>query len=224
MQRSLTGLVLAALLLAGCASGPGPVKSGFYHAPARAYSLAMDSGVFRGGVTLTEKCDANGGTLNLWDETNRFFRVDYLKINKHPLAIIPNFASERTIDEMVLNNYQREVLSKAQGIKHNEVMLSEFVDTGRGDAMFSVVSLEMKPEALPDGVEARSYYYGVLVFTRGDFVYVLQHRFDAYQPDKLKNLLSALRQDMLVPGLLRHKDSINQGQSAARQNTTPGAC
>ena len=64
----------------------------------------------------------------------------------------------------------------------------------------------------------------MLVFTRGDFVYVLQHRFDAYQPDKLKNLLSALRQDMLVPGLLRHKDSINQGQSAARQNTTPGAC
>ncbi|MFP5431265.1 MAG: hypothetical protein ACLGHE_09825 [Gammaproteobacteria bacterium] len=224
MQRSLTGLVLATLLLAGCASGPGPVKSGFYHSPARAYSLALDSGVFRGGVTLTEKCDANGGTLNIWDETNRFFRVDYLKINKHPAAVVPNFASERTIDEMVLNNYQREVLAKAEGIKHNEVILSEFVDTGRGDAMFSVVSLEMKPESLPDGVVARSYYYGVLVFTRGDFVYVLQHRFDAYQPDKLKNLLSALRQDMLVPGLLRHTDSLNQSQSAAQQSTTPGAC
>lgn len=224
MQRSLTGLVLATLLLAGCASGPGPVRSGFYHSPARAYSLALDSGVFRGGVTVTEKCDANGGTLNLWDETNRFFRVDYLKLNQHPVAVIPNFASERTIDEMVLNGYQREVLAKAPGISRYEVMLSEFVDTGRGDAMFSVVSLEMKPEALPSDVSARNYFYGILVFTRGDFVYVLQHRFDAYQPDKLKNLLSALRQDMLVPGLLRHNESVKATQSPAQQPAAPDAC
>lgn len=224
MKRSLSGLVLASLLLAGCASGPSTVKTGFYHSPARAYSLALDSGVFRGGVTLTEKCDANGGTLNLWDETNRFFRVDYLKLNKHPVAVIPSFASERTIDEMVLNGYQREVLAKAPGISRYEVMLSEFVDTGRGDAMFSVASLEMKDEAMPSDVAARNFFYGILVFTRGDFVYVLQHRFDAYQPDKLKNLLSALRQDMLVPGLLRHNESVKSVQSATPQPVAPGAC
>lgn len=217
MQRSLSGLVLAALFLTGCASGPGPQQSGFYHAPARAYSLALDSGVFRGPVTMTEKCDARGGTLNLWDGTNRFFRVDYLKINQHPVAAIPSFASEQTIDELVLNNYQREVLSKAAGIQHSEIMLSEFVDTGRGDAMFSVASIEMKPEALPKGLDAKTYYYGFLVFTRGDFVYVLQHRFDAYQPDKLKNLLSALRQDMLVPGLLRHGESVAKAAQDASQ-------
>lgn len=206
MQRSFTGLVMTALfltapvLLSGCATGPGPQSKGLYHAPARTYSLALDSGVFRGAVTLTEKCDANGGTLNIWDATNRFFRVDYLKINQHPMAVIPSFAGERTVDELVMNNYQREVLVKAEGIERNEVKLSEFVDSGRGDAMFSVVSLEMKPELLPPGVTAKSYYYGFLVFTRGDFVFVLQHRADAYQPDKLKLLLSALRQDMLVPG------------------------
>lgn len=208
MQRSLPGLVLTALfltttILTGCAMGPGPQSKGLYHAPARTYSLALDSGVFRGAVTLTEKCDAKGGTLNIWDATNRFFRVDYLRINQHPMAEVPAFAGERTIDELVMNNYQREVLAKAEGIQHSEVMLSEFVDSGRGDAMFSVVSLEMKPELLPADVTGKNYHYGFLVFTRGDFVFVLQHRADAYQPDKLKQVLSALRLDMLVPGAPR---------------------
>lgn len=208
MQRSLSGLVLTALfltapILTGCSTGPAPQSKGLYHAPARTYSLALDSGVFRGAVTLTEKCDAKGGTLNIWDATNRFFRVDYLRINQHPMAEIPAFAGERTIDELVMNNYQREVLAKAEGIQRSEVMLSEFVDSGRGDAMFSVVSLDMKPELLPQGVTGNNYHYGFLVFTRGDYVFVLQHRADAYQPDKLKQVLSALRQDMLVPGAPR---------------------
>ena len=225
MQRSLTGLVLATLFLTGCAIGPGPQKSGMYHAPARAYSLALDSGAFRGAVTMTEQCDAKGGTLNLWDETGRFFRIDYLKLNKHPVAEVPNFASERTIDELVQNNYLREVVSAAEGINHSEVRLSEFVDTGRGDAMFSVASIEMKQEALPYGVESKSYFYGFLVFTKGDFVYVLQHRFDAYQPDKMKNLLSALRQDMLVPGMLRHNESaLKEAQSGEQQSSGPDGC
>ncbi|MDO8268487.1 MAG: hypothetical protein Q7T32_11750 [Moraxellaceae bacterium] len=225
MQRSFTGLVLATLFLAGCASAPGPQGTGLYHAPARAYSLALDSGVFRGPLTMTEKCDARGGTLNMWDATNRFFRIDYLKVNQHPVATIPNFANERTIDELVLNNYQREVLSKAAGVAHNEILLSEFVDTGRGDAMFSVASIDMKPEALPEQLSATTYYYGFLVFTRGDFVYVLQHRFDAYQPDKMKNLLSALRQDMLVPGLLRHNESaVKAAQGVPEEPAAPGSC
>lgn len=220
MQRFLTGLAMATLLLTGCASGPGPQKSGMYHAPSRAYSLSLDSSVFRGAVSMTEQCDANGGTLNLWDETGRFFRVDYLKINKHPVADVPNFASERTIDEMILNKYLREVVAVAPGIKSTEVRLSEFVETGRGDAMFSVSSIEMKPEALPSGVQAKSYFYGFLVFTKGDFVYVLQHRFDAYQPDKMKNLLSSMRLDMLVPGMLRHNESTKSAPSSKK----PGGC
>jgi hypothetical protein len=91
--------------------------------------------------------------------------------------------------------------------------------------MFSVSSIDMKPEALPNGVEAKSYFYGFLVFTKGDFVYVLQHRFDAYQPDKMKNLLSALRLDMLVPGMLRHNESaVKAAQGAPAAASGPGSC
>ena len=81
------GLALRALILSGCAARvPGPQDSGLYHAPARAYSLALDSSMFRGAVTLTEQCDSKGGTLNIWDGANRFFRIDYLKIGQHALA------------------------------------------------------------------------------------------------------------------------------------------
>lgn len=202
MYRRITGLTLAVLLLAAC-STPGPQDTGLYHAPAHAYSLALDSNAFRGAVTLTEQCDAKGGTLNIYDSANRFFRIDYLKIGQHPMADAPSFASERTIDEQVLSNYLGTVLPNVEGIASSESMLREFVDTGRGDAMFSVVKLRMKEQALPRGVTNTGYYYGFLVFTRGDMVYVLQHRTDTYQPDRLKQLLSSIRQDMLVPGVQR---------------------
>lgn len=204
MRRQLTGLTLTALLLAGCTSTiPKPQSTGMYHAPARAYSLALDSAVFRGPVTLTEQCDAKGGTLNIWDGANRFFRIDYLKAGQHPMADVPSFASERTVDEQVLSNYLRDVLSKAPNIESSESMLREYVNTGRGDAMFAVINLKMKDAVRLQGVTENSYYYGFLVFTRGDMVYVLQHRVDTYQPDSLKQLLSGLRLDMVTPGVLR---------------------
>lgn len=213
MQRLSTGLALLALVLTGCAGRvPGPQDSGLYHAPARAYSLALDSGMFRGAVTLTEQCDSKGGTLNIFDGANRFFRIDYLKIGQHALADVPSFASERTVNEQVLNGYLGVVLAQVDNIRRSEVMLSEYVDTGRGDAMFAVISMEMKEDKLPQGVTGKQFYYGLLVFTRGDFVYVVQHRVDSYQPDKLKQILAGLRQDMLVPGVLRGNAVANPAQ------------
>lgn len=220
MQRLLTGLALSTVLLAGCSSLAGPQSTGLYYAPAHAYALSLDSGVFRGAVTLTEQCDAKGGTLNIWDASNRFFRIDYLKIGQHPLADAPSFASERTIDEQVLSNYLREVLPKASGISQSESLLREFVATGRGDAMFNVLRLDMKPDALPTDVSSTSYYYGLLVFTYGDMVYVLQHRVDSYQPDHLKQLLSGLRQDMLVPGGLRPGEKPPRAPEAAATDSS----
>lgn len=193
---------LAFVVLLSACSAP-KLDSGLYHSPARAYSLSLDSNAFRGAVALTEQCDSSGGSLNIWDSTNRFFRVDYLKIGQHPLADAPSFASERTIAEQVLSNYLRKVIPSAPNIENSETVLREYVDTGRGDAMFSVVNIKIKPNLLPDGVTNPNYYYGFLIFPRGDFVYILQHRVDNYQPDWLKQTLSNLRQDMLVPGVLR---------------------
>lgn len=203
MRPSLIAVALSALLLAACSSTPAPQEKGFYFSPARAYSLALDSAVFRGAVTVQEQCDLNGGSADLWDSTNRFFRIDYLKIGQSPMAQVPSFASERTVNEQVLSSYLRDVLPKATTLQSSESLLRENVDTGRGEGMFSVVRLTMKKDALPKGVNSPTYYYGFLVFTKGDMVYVLQHRVDTYQPDRLKQLLSGIRQDMLVPGRVR---------------------
>ena len=216
MRPQLTGLALSTLLLAGCASTPGPQAGGLYHAPARAYSLSLDSAAFRGKVTLTAQCDKNGGSLNIWDTANRFFRIDYLKTGEHPMADVPSFASERTIDEQVLSNYLRDLLPDMPNIDDAQPMLQEFVDTGRGNAMFAVVSLKMKRSALPEGVSNPRFYYGFLVFTRGDMVYVVQHRTDTYQPDNMKIVLSGLRQDMLVPGVLRPVAAVDDGSHACQ--------
>lgn len=203
MRRLLTGLALSTLLLAGCATKPVAQSGGLYHAPSRAYSLSLDSAAFRGGVTLTEKCDKAGGSVNIWDSANRFFRIDYLKIGQHIMADVPSFASERTIDEQVLSNYLRDVLPDMPDIDDAQSLIQEYVDTGRGSGMFAVVSLKMKRSSLPEGVTNPRFYYGFLVFTRGDMVYVVQHRTDTYQPDNMKAVLSGLRQDMLIPGVLR---------------------
>jgi hypothetical protein len=218
MLRLLGGLALVSLLLSGCASAPKSYSSGFYDAPALAYTLDMDSPAFREGVTLFEQCDNGGGTLNIWDGENRFFRIDYLKINKSPLAQVPAFATERTITDLVLAGYIDRVLPKAKGVQRSEVLLKEFVTTRGGNALFSILNMTVSDAVLPKGVSDTSYYYGFLIFQRGDFSYIIQHRSDTYQPDRLKDLLVSLAGNMKIPGNPREDleaeaddDSIGQG-------------
>lgn len=214
MLRLLCGLALFSLLLAGCSSTPKGHNSGFYTAPAQAYTLELDSTAFRGAVRLSEQCDAKGGTLNIWDANNRFFRIDYLKINKSPLAMVPAFANERTMTDTILGNYLRNVLPKAQGVKRSAVMFKDFVNTKRGDAMLGIVSLNMDQKALPEGITDTNYYYGFLIFQKGDFAYVVQHRSDTYQPDRIKNILVNLATEMTIPGKLRNDQYDNPAVDA----------
>lgn len=203
MRRLLCGLALTSLVLGGCSSTPEGRTSGFYNAPARAYTLGLESTSFRGGVRMSEQCDAKGGTLNIWDSNNRFFRVDYLKINKSPLAMVPAFSNERIMTDVILSNYLREVLPRAKSVKQNAVMFKDFVNTKRGDALLGIISLTMDEKALPEGVTDTNYYYGFLIFQQGDFAYVVQHRTDTFQPDRMKSMLVNLATEMTIPGHLR---------------------
>lgn len=203
MHRLLCGLAFVSLLLTGCSSNPKLIQSGTYVSPAQAYTLDLSSASFRNGVKVAEQCDANGGTLNIWDSNNRFFRLDYLKVNKSPLAQIPSFANERTVSDIVLASYLRDVIGKTPSIQRSEVMFNDFVKTKRGEALFAMVSLDMNSDSLPKNVPPANYYYGFLIFQMGDLVYALQHRADAYQPDRIKNMLSNLSEDMTIPGAPR---------------------
>jgi len=200
MLRLLGGLALLGCLLTGCASAPKSYSSGFYDAPAQAYTLDMDSPAFREGVTLYEQCDSGGGTVNIWDGENRFFRIDYLKINKSPLAQVPPFATERTITDLVLAGYMDRVMPRAKGVARSEILLKDFVATKGGNALFSVLNMTVTDRVLPKGVSDTSYYYSFLIFQRGDFAYIVQNRSDTFQPDRLKDLLVAVAANMKIPG------------------------
>jgi hypothetical protein len=224
-MRRLPGVLAFAflsLLLAACASNPGR-DSGFYDAPAKAYTLNLDSQAFRGKVRLSEQCDATGGTLNIWDSSSNFFRVDYLKINKSPLAQIPAFANERTITDIILAGYMTRVLPHAGKIDHSEVLFKDFVNTKRGNALLSIVDIRIKDQYLPEGVTANDYYYAFLIFQKGDFAYIVQNRSDSFQPDRLKNLLVALSLDMTIPGNDRSDALNNPAIEATGQSSLLGS-
>lgn len=196
----LWGAVVAAGLLTACANTEIQTQ-GYYHAPQQAYTLPLNSHSFRGQVTLTEQCDKNGGTLNIWDAQNRFFRVDYLRINQHPLAKTPPFAADRTIAEIVLANYLRKVIPGSDRIKIIEQKQKTFIKVRGGESLFGVVAMQMKPEAVPELYDTdHQYYYGFLVFKKGDFAYVVQHRFPLYQPDRIRKQLINIAEDLVIPG------------------------
>ena len=77
MNRGWLGLALiASLALGGCAHTPPPQVQAFYHSPANSYSLNLGSQALHGSLDMTEQCEPYGGSLNIWDSKNRFFRVD----------------------------------------------------------------------------------------------------------------------------------------------------
>ncbi len=197
----LTILVTLATLMSGCASTVRQTI-GYYHAPQKAYSLPLDINIFRGQVTLTEGCDHVGGSLNIWDAQNRFFRIDYLRINQNPLATVPAFAADRTIAEVVLSNYVRKVIPASAKVKSIRTMGKVFVKVRSGkEALFSEIALEMQPHsvgALRDTTQV--FYYGFLIFKDGDLAYVLQHRMPVFQPDRMHAQLGQLADDLIIPG------------------------
>ena len=97
IRGRLAAACLALAGLAGCASnGPYPQTQAAYHAPGGAYSINLGSQAFQGKLEMTEQCEPYGGSLNIWDSKNRFFRIDYLNLIEHPVVRPPSFANDRT--------------------------------------------------------------------------------------------------------------------------------
>lgn len=102
--------LLASITFAGCAHTPPPQSQAFYHAPSNSYSLNLGSQALQGSVSMTEQCEPYGGSINIWDAKNRFFRIDYLNFIEHPTVHSPSFANDRTLNELVMNYYQNDVV------------------------------------------------------------------------------------------------------------------
>ncbi len=201
IRGRLVAACLALAGLAGCAShGPYPQVQASYHAPGGAYSINLGSQAFQGKLDMTEQCEPFGGSLNVWDSKNRFFRVDYLNLIEHPVVRPPNFASDRTLNDMVMSYYLGDVLDKEKSILDRKVLFKDTVNSNAGEGLLAIVSLTMAPGNLPKDALDDTVYYGFFVLRRGDFSYIIQHRQDIYQPERMKAMLVTLATDMTIPG------------------------
>jgi len=201
MKRGRLSLaLLASITFAGCAHTPPPQTQAFYHAPSNAYSLSLGSQALQGSVSMTEQCEPYGGSINIWDAKNRFFRVDYLNFIEHPTVHSPSFANDRTLNELVMNYYQNDVVPAQKNIISNKVLFHDTVNSTAGEGLLSILSLEMNKNSVPKDALDNTVYYGFFVFRRGDFAYIVQHRQEIYQPERMKAMLVTLAQDMTIPG------------------------
>ncbi|MDX1803538.1 MAG: hypothetical protein R3292_05615 [Alcanivorax sp.] len=193
--------LIVAMLLASCQTLQGERKGDYYYSPAGAYILDLGINTFRGHVVLDERCDRTGGSTTFWDGSGRLFRVDYLQIESNPMIKAPRFASDLTLLNLTLNSYLREVVANAPMITNAEAAHREFLDDANPKALFAIIGINVDAAREPDSkAESGTYYYGFLLFKRGDLIYVLQHRQPVLMPEKMKAVLLRLADGMEIPG------------------------
>jgi hypothetical protein len=240
---SLLFLFLAAL--SGCQTQlQGAREDDIYYSPKAAYGVPLYLSPFRGNVEVYERCNSTGGSTTFWDEQGRYFRVDYLKIDENPMALAPRFASDQTMLNSVMNNYLRDVLPSGTAIEDIDTTVREFLKDRDPRALF--VILNMNVDSTREGnVQNRTllsfkdiplvgrnlplaggqssvirgtYYYGFLLFKRGEFIYVVQHYQPSYMRDKMLQVLTRMADNMIVPGKARSDSEFERAR--ARWNST----
>lgn len=202
MKRVWLGLAISAsIALGGCAHQPSPKQmQSFYHAPSNAYTLSLSNPAIIGSVSLTEQCEPYGGSVNLWDSKYRFFRIDYLNFIEHPIVRSPSFATDRTLNELVMGYYQDNIIPKQKQILSHKILFRDTVSSTMGEGLLTILSFEMDKATLPSDVLDNTVYYGFFIFRRGDFAYIVQHRQEIYQPERMKAMLVSLSEGMSIPG------------------------
>lgn len=201
----------AALLLSGCQGLQGAREGDIYHSPAAAYSIDLAMNTFRGHVTLDERCDEYSGSTTMWDASGRMFRIDYLRAEGNPNLRIPRFAADQTLLNLVLNGYLRSVVAESPMIASAEVVHREQIEGSDPRAMMSIVSLEVDSSKVASSPDVSGlYYYGFLLFKKGELIYAIQHRQPALMPDTMKSVLLRLADAMEMPGKERDETELER--------------
>lgn len=221
-------LASALLAVSGCQLQrqelQGLTEEETYFSPKAAYGVPMYLSPFRGKVAVSERCNAAGGSTTFWDEQGRFFRVDYLKIDEHPMAQAPRFASDQTLLNAVMNNYLREVLPTGTAIEDVDTSVREFLKDRDPRALFVVLDMNIDTTRVADRNDPLirgTYFYGFLIFKRGEFIFVLQHYQPTLMKEKMLQVLTRLADNMIVPGKTRSETELEKAR--AQWNSTLGA-
>ncbi|MFZ5757305.1 MAG: hypothetical protein ACOY3X_10400 [Pseudomonadota bacterium] len=215
---ALPALIGALFAVSGCQSQlQGLTEEDIYYSPKAAYGVPLYLSPFRGKVDVNERCNAAGGSTTFWDEQGRFFRIDYLKIDEHPMAQAPRFASDQTLLNAVMNNYLREVLPTGKAIEDVDTSVREFLKDRDPRSLFVILDMNIDTHRANTGgndPEVRgTYFYGFLIFKRGEYVFVLQHYQPTLMKDKMLQVLSRLGDNMVVPGKARSETELERARA-----------
>ncbi|MGB1222093.1 MAG: hypothetical protein ACPG43_11155 [Alcanivoracaceae bacterium] len=210
--RPLTTLtLLGSLLLTGCQGLQGERDGDTYYSPAAAYSIDLTTNSFRGDVTLDERCDRFGGSTTFWDDNGRMFRIDYLRVEGNPNIRAPRFASDLTLLNLVLNAYLRGIVAEGPMINSAEVVHREFLQDTDPRALFTIVSLDVDSSRVDGSPDVSgNYYYGFMLFKKGQLVYLVQHRQPALMVDTMESVLLRMADAMEIPGKVRDDTEIER--------------
>lgn len=131
----------------------------------------------------------NQATLSIWDRQNRLYQITYYHLDKHRFADVPEYASNRTILQLVLRNYLREALSCTDAILRSRTLEKRFLPFQKQEAFMMVVQGEQPRTRL---VKDSTIYHGLMIFKRGAYAYVVQHRQAVYNEAAMSNLLLSM--------------------------------
>lgn len=192
---SIIGTAFGSLLLSACSNltdQSSPQSRYLYDAPAQAYTIDLGAQNFRGDVRLRESCTPEGSSLNIYDNSGRFFRIDAVNLINNSNIVLPEFADETTARDLIFRYYIEKVNPNGR------IMLQRDVNSRMGAALYAVIESQTGVNKNPDTAR----YMGYLITRRGNFGYVIQHEQTIYRSDRMLEILGLLGAEIQIPGRL----------------------
>lgn len=210
MIRPITVWLTLSLLLGGCQNLPFGTQKTLYGAPQKIYELDVSNNIFRGTPTIIEECDAHNISTTLWDEENRFFRIDLLAAEGNPSLNTPPFISDAALLQLALDSYTKNRAASSSVITRMAPMYQKTYAGSVPLTMMAVHHIEVDSQAANNFPPVTGdYYYGFILFRHGEYIYVLQHRQPFYSVDKMERVLKSMLSAISAPASQRNTGLVN---------------
>lgn len=210
LRPALFLLLVSSFLLSGCQSIPTNKNKNVYGAPQKTYALDLSDNIFRGKTTIIEECDAHNISTTVWDEENRFFRIDLLAAEGNPTLNTPAFISDAALLQLALDSYTKTRAASSPVIT---AVAPTYKKTYSGSVpltMFAIHQIKVDSQAAEKFPPVSGdYYYGFMLFRHGKYIYVLQHRQPFYSEEKMERVLKAMLNAVSVPADRRTKGAVS---------------
>lgn len=210
IRPTIFWLLIGSFLLGGCQMLGINKNKNHYGAPQKTYALDLNNNIFRGQPTIIEECDAYNISTTLWDEENRFFRIDLLAAEGNPTLNTPPFISDAALLQLALDSYTKTRAASSPVVK---AVAPTYKKTYTGSVpltMMAIHHITVDSQAAQNFPPVSGdYYYGFMLFRHGKYIYVLQHRQPFYSEEKMERVLKAMLDAVSVPADQRTTNLVN---------------